>query len=170
MTDSERQKLEEIHTLSIMFRGTILAECIDLEKTIDDFIAKDITFDEETQLRIFSVILDRLTFESKITAFSFILDEAQDLAGFVKTNTKGYPHKELIKKLRIVKDERNYFAHQTAWIQVEALRYYPQVAFVNFRDKTKVELYDNDRIDKMVDLIRATKKEIYEMIQGMHPA
>jgi hypothetical protein len=170
MTDLESRQLDEINTLSIMFRGSILNACIGLEKTIDDFIAKDISFDEKTQLRIFSILLDRMTFESKITAFTAILDEAQDLAGFKKTKTKGYPHKELVKNLRIIKDERNYFAHQSAWLQAEAIRYYPQVAFVNFRDKTKIELYNNERATKMIEFIYKITKEINNLIIGMQPS
>jgi len=169
MTELESQRINEISTLAIMFRGTILGECINLEKMIDDFIVKDISFDEDTQMKIFTTLLDRMTFESKITAFTAILDEAQDLAGFVKTNTKGYPHKDLIKKLRIIKDERNYFAHQIAWISIDALIYYPDVAFANFRDKTKIELYNSERVLKMVELIHRAVDEIQDLIKGMQP-
>lgn len=161
------QKLKEINEFSIAFRGTILNECIFLEKALDDFIAKDISLDEKVQVRIFQILLDRMTFEGKITAFNWILDDGQNLAGFIKSKKNGYPHKRLIEDIKRIKNERNYFAHYPAWLQSEAIQYHPNVGFINFRDKTKIEWYNTERITKLLELISKTKREIYKMISEM---
>ncbi len=169
MTPEEIEKLEHITQSSAFYRGSVLNECIFLEKTIDDFIVKDISFDADTQIRIFHILLDRMTLESKITAFTYILDEAQDKSGFAKTNTKGYPHKQLIKRLRMIKDERNFFAHYAPLINADALEFYPQVGLINFRDKTKIEFYNDDRIKDILKLIHEVMGEINKMITDMQP-
>lgn len=167
MTDDEKTKLKEIEETAIFYRGTILHECIILEKTIDDFIAKDISLDEEVGVRVFQILLERMTFDSKITAMSAIMDDAQRIAGFIKTKKGRYPHADLIKNIKTIKDERNYFAHQPAWIRPDVLDHYPSVAFVNFRDTAKIEFYDQTRVSKLIELIHGVVKEIEELIYQM---
>lgn len=164
MEDATKNQLKEITEFSIAFRGSVLNECIFLEKAIDDFIAKDISPDEKIQTRIFQILLDRMTFEGKITAFSAILDDAQDKAGFIKTRKTGYPHKELIDNIKRIKNERNYFAHYVAWLQPEALKFYPNVGFINFRDKGVIEWYNEENVMALIALIHKVVKEIYKMI------
>ena len=84
-------------------RGRILQHAIDMENIMGIYISEHFTKDKDKVEEFYSLILSRVSFESKYQAFIYLVRKYSP--EFV-TNNPDF-HKEIIKLI----EERNVFAH-----------------------------------------------------------
>ncbi|MCO5945343.1 hypothetical protein [Mucilaginibacter flavidus] len=126
----DKQKLEALIQLSIKYRGEILHDSIQIEKEVDTFLANYFINDVEKQIELLELILDRLTFDAKLAIFDTMLK---------KLHPGIYEKKfsKLISELRILKDQRNMFAHYMTYSFYDELDEIPkEFQLINFRNST----------------------------------
>ena len=139
------------------YRGCILNASIDLERAIDAYLTKYMTTDENKQLDIFIFLLDRMSFDAKISAFQAILqrDNPQD---FKKKYDK------LMGKIRMWKDERNVFAHYSLNDSDNAVNNVSKfVRLVNFRNKIDFKEYTGEKFIEILSGILETANTVREL-------
>jgi hypothetical protein len=147
----------EIIQKSIEYRGTILAGCTALEKEIENILCEYFSSDSAKQIDLLLMVLDRMTFDSKIAVLDLILRKI-----FPETFDKKY--KKLIAELRSIKDDRNVMAHHVVDIFDGHGTLKQGVGFINYRNSPTIETYNSgryslimNRIEKSVDFLRGIK-------------
>lgn len=148
-------KKHDIIDKSVLYRGEILHSCTILEKDIEEVIGKYFTINEDRAIDFLLMVLDRLTFDSKISILDLILKKT-----FSETYNKKY--EKLFTELRIVKENRNIMAHNIVLVSDDYIKPIKQgIGFVNYRNSVNVEWYDKGvfellmkRINKCVEVIR----------------
>ena len=126
----DKQKLDALIELSIKYRGEILHHSIQIEKDVDTYLANYFIHDVEKQIELLELILDRLTFDAKLAILDVMLR---------KRHPGIYDKKfsKLISELRILKDQRNMFAHYMMFsFYNEGDEIPKEFQLVNFRNST----------------------------------
>jgi hypothetical protein len=100
------KKQRELQELGYTYRGKLLALCINLERCVEFYLAYYFTSDGVLAMEMVELIISRLTFDAKIGCLETMLKK-KDAENYKKKFSK------LLSELRIIKDERNKFAHQT---------------------------------------------------------
>jgi len=93
------------------FRGIVLNSFIFLENDISACLAEFFCGNNNSYWTFINVIADRMTFEAKRSSLRYLLEDLERKAGFVKTKGNCYKCRDLINELRLLNDQRNYFAH-----------------------------------------------------------
>ena len=140
------------------YRGKLIESFNMIESTLTAYLISYFLGNPNTpQANDFrNIILDRLTFEAKRTALRAILDKKENDKGFIKTKNKSYPHGKLLDEIRLLNDQRNYFAHYQLIIP-----FHPNdtiVTLAEFRDSLKFVEYDIERYNSI--LLRMSRMTI----------
>ncbi len=145
----------EIITKSYLIRGEILHLCTILEKDIEDFICQYFTSDLDKGAELFVIVLDRMTFDSKIATLETILKN-------IYSNDFDKKYHKLFIELRYVRGHRNAMAHHLVDIFENHKPLKQGVGFINYRDTATVTHYDKgtlkqviDRTSKCIEVVRA---------------
>jgi hypothetical protein len=154
----------ELIALGIEYRGTVLDACVYLEKWIDTYIVYYFTWDGDIAMEMLELVLDRVSFDSKISIFEAILKKkTKDL--FKKT------HSKLFSELRFVKDERNKFAHYIQKINNET-----NVVLICFRNSQTHYEYTGanyelllSRIEKCAQVVKDMSSEMWGVDESGSP-
>ncbi|RYY06385.1 MAG: hypothetical protein EOP43_06530, partial [Sphingobacteriaceae bacterium] len=93
------------------YRGLVIGSFTNLEKTIETILIDEFITDDSKKVDFMMIILDRMTFEAKRTSLKSILDKKAVTGGFIKTKNNSYPNGKLFDEIRLLQDQRNYFAH-----------------------------------------------------------
>ena len=97
---------------SYYYRGKLIDTFNLLEKSIEHLLMDYFTpTDIVKRIDFRFIILDRLTFQSKKDSLLALMNRYAESKGFVKTNSKPWPHSEVFKDIQFAQDERNKFAH-----------------------------------------------------------
>ncbi len=146
-------KTEQLVRQSVNYRGLILQNCIHLERAIDTYIVKYLSDDDVKQLDIFVFLLDRMSFDAKISVLQSILQ--RDNADYKKKYDK------LMGKIRQAKDERNIFAHYSLKTDMQAVKSFPTgLTYMAFRNKVDHKPYTNEKILELIEIINNCTEEI----------
>lgn len=146
---------DEIIIRSYQIRGEILNLCTILEKDIEDFICKYFIDDSDKQIELFIIVLDRMTFDTKISVFEVLMKKIYD--NFDKKYAK------LFVELRFVKEHRNIMAHHIVDIFKDHKALKQGVGFISYRNIANVTNYDKGKLKNVID---RTGKCI-EVIRGL---
>ncbi|HWZ02014.1 MAG TPA: hypothetical protein VNX40_00315 [Mucilaginibacter sp.] len=107
MDEEENGELKDPH----YYRGLFISKFSMVELFMDAAICFYFTRDEEMAKDLIFMVINRLTFESKRTAFKAILEKISIADGFKKTKNNKWPYSELLNEIRLLNDHRIYFAH-----------------------------------------------------------
>lgn len=153
---------DEYMFYSNYYRGLLISSFQSLEKAIEYFIADYFIKDPAKSSELTSIILDRMTFEAKRTAYKAILIKTAESNGFVKTNKKGYIFKDHLDEISQLNSIRNMFAH-----------YFPVIpgsndgsviALAEFRDNFSTKHYSKEDMDTIINRIHKTRDEVGKVI------
>lgn len=142
-------------------RGFLINEFSGLEKSLERYIGIYVLGESGDLDRLINIILDRLTFEAKRTAFKTIRNNIAIENGFVKNKSNKYPDSDLIHEIRRINDHRIYFAH--FMIVMPDINSDKVISLVEFRDSTKIISYTEDEYNKLI----ADIKNAYDAIESM---
>ncbi len=147
---------DELIALGIKYRGTIIDECAALEKWIESYIAMYFTWNGERAFEMLELVLDRLTFDSKIGVFEAMLKKKHK-DQFKKLYDK------LMSELRIIKDERNKFAHYNQHLENSE----QIVILSSYRNSHTLHKYTNDDFVRLINRIERCGLIIKELSDDM---
>ncbi|MFD1257331.1 hypothetical protein ACFQ3S_11035 [Mucilaginibacter terrae] len=159
-------KFQNLQDKSIIYRGQIITHCITLEKAIEEYICNSITKDEVSKYKIYVYLLDRMHFDGKISVFQTILQQSVSKDEFKKR------YEKLMGKIRMVKDERNKFAHYLTYVTDESLeRADKELSLVSFRDKvvSDKDVYNDHIINEKIEAIVKCTGMVYDLIKEPPP-
>lgn len=99
------------------YRGKFISHFTSLENNIEYFLInyfipekRNGSYKKRGEFR--EIVIDRMTFEAKRTSMRSIVDSFSETVGeFIKTKNNSYPHSKLFDEIRLLNDQRNYFAH-----------------------------------------------------------
>jgi hypothetical protein len=138
------------------YRGQFIDIFNQLEKTVEQYLI--LHFKAVNPDEFQSVILDRLTFQSKKEAFITVLNNISTGNGFVKTGKNSWPNSNLFKILGEAQDKRNHFAHHYLYVperKIDAV-----ICLAEFRDNLKVKIYTAKMYNDLLDRIKSATREI----------
>ncbi len=137
-----------------LYRGKVVELAIVLEKAIEEYILAYITTDLVAKYKITVYLIDRMTFDGKISVLQNIL----------KPNLEASEYKKLMAKLRIAKEDRNFFAHQlTSYSQEDISLSEAQITFVNFRNDINRKTFKTEALEKITANITNVTSIIYRL-------
>ncbi|MFC1222689.1 hypothetical protein ACFE6N_02705 [Pedobacter sp. BG31] len=156
-------KLEDWLTVAHLHRGQLISEFTVLEIAIEYYLAEHFVLDGAMQNSFRSIVLNRMTFESKRSSFKTILEQKEIASGFIKTKSNTYPHSKLIDEIRRLNDERNYFAHYTLVANVGFDENHYVIGLAEFRDSTKYKWYTIDEFNTLMMRIRKATNDVLKL-------
>src|ERR1700761_274406 len=154
---------EEFIDNSYYYRGKLIDEFCHIEMELERYLVRYFLHTKPERRELKNLIFDRMTFDSKRTAFKAMLDKKAVENGFVKTKTNSYLHNNLINEIRLLNDQRNYFAHYYLAIPLNVTEYVIMLA--EYRDSVKVHKYTFEKYNTIIERIKAVVKEI-EILRG----
>lgn len=145
------------------YRGQILEHSVILEKAIEEFICKYIAdTNNDIKYKITIYLIDRMSFDSKISVFQSILQSQSDKIVYKKKYDK------LIGKIRMAKDERNFFAHYlTSYSQTDINTSEKNLTLVNFRNSINRKTYDEQKISSIISDIVNCATIVFKLVDEM---
>ena len=150
--------------------GVILNSFVLLENEISYAISEYFLGDSDKVWRLMDIVLDRLTFESKRASLKAIVEKTEDSNGFIKTKNNSYACKEFFNELRLLNDQRNYFAHyfliQGSNVAHPSNTKDVVLILTDFRDKGKDHYYTKAYSEKIVDRIQNAKQAVVRIWEG----
>jgi hypothetical protein len=158
--------LTDWYSKAIYYKGQALERFTFLELTLEERISEYFFNPMDVNKASLSsdmktIILNRLTFESKRTAFRYLCMQVDIKKGFIKSkNGKGYPHKEILAELRKLIDERNRFAHYSIIQPVDSEGIV--IALAELRDRSILHKYTNSDIQKLFNRITKVQSDMIE--------
>jgi hypothetical protein len=161
---ARRATEEEYLKFAHLRRGLFLNAFASLEKTIEVFLVRYFAL-ENKKGEFINIILDRMTFYSKMQSLDIILQNKAVKGGFLKTNSNSYPDSRLLKSLRELNDKRNRFAHDLVAIPEEGDNE-NMFGLAQFRDKTQVHWYTKEDYNKLIESTNLLEKEVEELMGG----
>lgn len=143
--------------LSIKLRGEVLHHVTKLEKWIESSISSVFAENTDMQTWIVVLLLDRMTFDGKISAYEQIFKHKfkQD---FKKKCQK------LFSELRYIKDERNVFAHfMLSPIHSKENEDNDLIGLLNFRNSIETKEYSSEKVKQIIQRIERCISEIEKL-------
>lgn len=156
LTSNYQMTEHQLIALGIEYRGTVLDACVYLEKWMDTYIVYYFTYDGDIAMEMLELLLDRMSFDAKISTFEAILKKKLSKDLFKKTYSK------LFSELRYVKDERNKFAHYVQKVNSEN-----NVVLICFRNSQTPHVYDKSKYELLLSRIEKCVEIIKPMSSGM---
>lgn len=156
-------KLEDWLTIAHLHRGQLISEFTVLEIAIEYYLAEHFVFDSSMQNSFRSIILNRMTFESKRSSFKTILEQKAIDSGFTKTKSNTYPHGKFLDEIRRLNDERNYFAHYTLVGNSDFDKNQYVIGLAEFRDSTKYKWYTIEDFNALIRRIRKATNDVLKL-------
>lgn len=144
------------------FRGKLIDEFCFLEFAIEKYLVRYFLDEPDARRRLKNLILDRLTFEAKRTALKAMLDEYEKKHGFIKTKNNTYPHAKLLDEIRLLNDQRNYFAHY--YLAIPQEKPHLIICLAEYRDYVKTHDYTIEKFDSIIDRIKETVNKLNELM------
>jgi hypothetical protein len=148
------------------YRGLLINEFCGLEKSLEFVLSSYFIKRDKTAIELMTIFLDRMTFEAKRTSLKYILDKVDVAGGFKKSKNNSYPSSSFIEELRLLNNERNYFAHYSLVIPEDG-NYDKLIGLAEFRDYAKIFWYTEDKYSKTIERIHNATAKInsyYEKI------
>ena len=159
--------LEEYFYNASYYRGKLINDFCNLELAIERYLVRYF-LDKTTERReLKNLILDRLTFEAKRTALKTMLDSYEEKRGFIKTKSNKYPQSDLLNEIRLLNDQRNYFAHYYLAIPVKEEKLV--ICLAEYRDFVKTHKYTEEKFNAIIERIQSATKQLYDLINERFP-
>jgi len=147
------------------YRGKFIDHFNILERSIDEYIAEYIKADKERELDLYTIVINRLTFQSKLDCFIAITKKIAVESGFIKTEKAKWPQSDIYKLIQEAKDERNKFAHFYLHIPEEPVDYI--IALMEFRDGGELHFYSKEKYDDLLVKIASADALVNELIKEL---
>lgn len=144
---------DELQELGIRYRGTVLSYSANLEKYIEGYIAMYFTFKTDIAYEMCELVLDRLTFDSKIATFEAMLKKKYE-SDFKKRFGK------LISEIRIIQSERNKFAHYHQSFDTGDIR---NVVLCNYRNSRNYITLTHESFELLIKRIEKCAEIVQDM-------
>lgn len=141
-----------------MLRGLVITQMAGLEKAVDTYISNYFTADTSKQVELFVLLLDRMTFDGKRTAFEAILKKNNTPTDYKKT------YKGMIEDLRKLIVKRNQFAHFIfdEHTEIEEKQHHV-IGLMEFRNTVNTIWYSEEDISKIGQDANGLSNRIYDM-------
>lgn|GEM_PF-3739118 len=146
---------------SCFYRGLVLHAFIYLENDMSACLAEFFSGNNDYYWTFMEVIGDRMTFESKRASLKFLMERIETKQGFIKTKNNRYKCADLFNELRLLNDQRNYFAHYIFYNMPSRKEY--AIVLTDYRDNGNEHFYIEEDIDKLLIRIDTAKKSIVEI-------
>lgn len=143
------------------FRGLVINAFVFLENEISACLAEFFSGDNDYYWTFMNVIADRMTFESKRASLKFLMEDLERKAGFVKTKSNSYACRDLINELRLLNDQRNYFAHYQSYKMADKAHF--AIVLNDHRDTTAEYCYLETDIEQLIDRINAAQQAVMKI-------
>jgi hypothetical protein len=140
------------------FRGLVINSFIHLESEMSYCLAEYFSGTNDHYWTFTSVIGDRMTFESKRASLKFLMERIETQGGFVKTKNNHYLCRDFFNELRILNEQRNYFAHYVFY-RMEARKEFA-IVLSDHRDSNLEHFYKIEDIITLLDRINVAANEI----------
>lgn len=161
--DYQTPEIKSIIEKSNYIRGEFLNLCIILERRIDTFLITYFSPVQFKQDEIMELLVDRIGLENKRTSLLAILNKSNTDVDFKKK------YKTLNSDLLYLIKHRNYFAHYSVSTSDEAIKRFPkEIGLIHFRDNVKIHWYDNEKIEKLRNLVDKCDNVIQHAILNYH--
>ena len=155
---TKEERIEGLTELSSRYRGYVLERCVEVENSVNGYIMKFFFDDLKKGMLLVFYLLDRLSFDAKISVFQSMLQ---------KRFGKDYKRNcdKMMGKIRAVKDDRNIFAHYLLNLRQDA----PALGVSYFKMRNDVALvnYDNDKMKIVFERIEECIVWIEGLQKGM---
>jgi hypothetical protein len=147
---------------SYYYRGKLLDTFNALEKMIENYLVDYFWPGNQFKAnQLQGIILDRLTFEAKRTSLRAILERRATDNGFVKTKNNSYPDSKFLDEIRLLNDERNYFAHY--YLLTPSAPDGTIICLAEFRDQGRYIDYTEDQYNSIIYRMSDALIKILEM-------
>lgn len=135
------------------YRGMFIDKFCFLEVQIESYLAQSFIVDSKNMMYFKSIILDRLTFESKRTAFRALL-----LKHNPDTN-----HKKLLDEIRKLNEKRVQFAHY--YLALHGNRRVSDIVIMltEYRDSIDIISYTVTQFDAVISRMEFVIKQILQL-------
>jgi len=145
------------------YRGYFISKFTEVETAISAFLT--LYFLKGSELSsdgLLTIVVDRLTFESKRAAYKAVLDDhSVNVDGFVKTKNNKWPYANLFDEIRQLNEVRIQYAHylmdEDRFGEDNAV-----ITLIEFRDSPKVHEYTQKEFDKLIEKIEKVENQINE--------
>lgn len=152
--EKQDENLMGILKRSVHYRGIILHDFSLLEKVLDDFLVTFFVQDKRRYGDFIVIVLDRTSFDNKIAMLETILQKGG------KDDYKKH-HEKLCKELRIIKSNRNAFAHYVVDLNSERINRFPkEIYLVSYRNSEEYMMYSDHTVDLLLNRIQRCGDEI----------
>lgn len=138
------------------YRGLLINEFNALESAIGYHIFEH--FKNENKFDFYTMVLDRMSVDSKMQILRAIVNKKEIKRGFIKTTKNGYPNGRLFDLIRQCKDKRNHFAHFQIVIPPKNEK--TVISLAEFRDGFSRHDYDLDILNEWISKIRKCTKDL----------
>jgi hypothetical protein len=166
-------QLDEKIEGSYYYRGKVIVRFSFLEERIEKFITQ--YFFGSSLKSVVSankwdfpeIVLERMTFEAKRTSMKAIVDKLSEKGGFIKTKNNSYPHSKLFEEIRLLNDQRNYFAHYANLIFMKDEFQMDEfvVGLKERRDKNQVRKYTLEEFNALIYRIQKAAHDVNSMVK-----
>ncbi|HTD97992.1 MAG TPA: hypothetical protein VK668_01845 [Mucilaginibacter sp.] len=143
------------------YRGNLINKFSGFEKAVEYFIGNYFMAGNLKLNEMMNVLLDRMTFESKRTAFKAILDKKELDKGFIKTKNNSFHHSEFFNEIRLLNDQRNYFAHYVLVISSEAKD--KIIGLAEFRDSMNIIWYSLPEYNAIIHRVYTVTEKVRKL-------
>lgn len=148
------QNQKEFIENSCYYRGKLIDEFCNLELEIERYLVRYFLDDPDDRRALKNLILDRMTFEAKRTALKAMFDEQSIKNGFIKSNRNSYPNSDLLNEIRLLNDQRNYFAHYYLALPLDDDCKNSVICLTEYRDGIKVHSYTEEKFESIIQRIK----------------
>ena len=139
------------------YRGVFIGQFAELELVMGSFLSLYFVPSGDGN-DIMSILIDRLTFESKRTAYKAVLDKIAVKNGFVKTKNNKYAYSELLDEIRKLNEIRIQFAHY--YLADADMDKGHVIALVEFRNSPSVYEYSQEMFDIIFERLENATKAV----------
>jgi hypothetical protein len=140
------------------FRGMVLNGFISLENEISACLAEFFSGNNDYYWTFMNVIADRMTFEAKRSSLKFLMEEMERKDGFIKTKSNRYRCGDFFNELRLLIEQRNYFAHYNSYKMKSQEAY--AIVLSDFRDKYTEHFYMEEDIASLLERIQIAMRVV----------
>ena len=141
------------------YRGVFIGQFAELELAISSFLSLYfIPSGDNNDLS--SILIDRLTFESKRTAYKTVLDKIALKNGFIKAKNNKYPYSELLDEIRKLNEIRIQFAHY--YLADADMDKGHVIKLIEFRNSGAIWVYSQEKFDSVFERLFQATRDVFK--------
>ena len=143
---SAKEQFEHINH-GYFYRGMVINTFTSLERTMEMILTDYFITNDKLKNDFITVVLDRMTFESKRTSLKSLNERFLTESGFIKTKNNSYTNSKLFDEIRLLQEIRNNFAHFTIALPNDEFK--AVLGLTNQRDEIGVVWYTDADISSI---------------------